>query len=195
MGGEMTTTKDRILEASTELFRRQGFANTGLKQIASQADAAFGSIYHFFPGGKDGLGEAVIRAAGRTYLGLIESSFGEIADLPATIRAFFGGAADLLTATDFKDACPIAGIALEVASTNEPLRGATAEVFAEWIDATAERITKTGLSRPQSEDLAAMMFCALEGAFILCRATRDTRPLRLAGEMAAQQAAAMIVGR
>ncbi|WP_455410071.1 TetR/AcrR family transcriptional regulator [Streptomyces hiroshimensis] len=34
------------------LFRRNGYSGTGLKRIAAEADAPFGSIYHFFPGGK-----------------------------------------------------------------------------------------------------------------------------------------------
>ena len=45
-------------------------------------------------------------------------------------RSVFEGAARRCAQTDFADACPIGdGVALEVASTNEPLRVATAEVF------------------------------------------------------------------
>jgi AcrR family transcriptional regulator len=54
-------TKQRIVDATAECFRRQGYAGTGLKQIATEADAAFGSLYHFFPGGKEELGGEVIR--------------------------------------------------------------------------------------------------------------------------------------
>jgi len=63
-------TKDRILDSSAELFRRQGFTGTGVKQIAAEASAPFGSLYHFFPGGKEQLGEEVVRWSGQMYLQL-----------------------------------------------------------------------------------------------------------------------------
>ncbi|NUP79943.1 MAG: TetR/AcrR family transcriptional regulator, partial [Nonomuraea sp.] len=43
-------TRTRIQNAATMLFRRNGYPGTGLKRIATEADAPFGSIYHFFPG-------------------------------------------------------------------------------------------------------------------------------------------------
>ena len=49
------------------------------------------------------------------------------------VRAFFAEAAETLEQTDFADACPIAVVALEVASTNEPLREATHDVFEVWL--------------------------------------------------------------
>ena len=52
-------TKDRIIDSSAELFRRQGYTGTGVKQIVAAASAPFGSIYHFFPGGKEELGAEV----------------------------------------------------------------------------------------------------------------------------------------
>ena len=64
-------TKDRIVNASAELFRRQGYTGTGLKQIAAEAEAPFGSIYHFFPGGKEQLGEEVIRVGGEFFRRLL----------------------------------------------------------------------------------------------------------------------------
>ena len=47
------------------LFQRQGFTGTGIKQILTEADAPFSSLYHFFPGGKDELGAESIRLVGR----------------------------------------------------------------------------------------------------------------------------------
>ena len=64
MGAE---TRERILESSAELFRRQGYVGTGVKQIVAEAGAPFGSLYHFFPGGKEELGAETIRRAGRLY--------------------------------------------------------------------------------------------------------------------------------
>ena len=61
----MSTTRERIVESSAELFRRQGYTATGVKQIVTAAQAPFGSLYHFFPGGKEQLGAEAIRAPAR----------------------------------------------------------------------------------------------------------------------------------
>ena len=62
------------------------------------------------------------------------------ADARGSVRAVFAGAAETLEATDYEDACPIETVALEVASTDERLREATAAVFARWTEALTERL-------------------------------------------------------
>jgi AcrR family transcriptional regulator len=176
-----TDTRERILQSSAELFRRQGFAGTGVKQIVAQASAPFGSIYHFFPGGKEQLGEEVIRSSGALYGQLIDLFFTPGADPVAATEAFFAGAAMTLRETDYADACPIATVALEVSSTSEPMREACSEVFESWIVTTAERLGESGFTPERSRALAISMFCALEGAFVLARAQRSTEPLAVAG--------------
>ena len=63
----MHDTKERILETTAEQFRRYGYTGTGMKQIVTEASAPFGSIYHFFPGGKEQFGEETIRRSGEMY--------------------------------------------------------------------------------------------------------------------------------
>src|SRR5438270_7166554 len=146
----MTPTRDRILETSAELFRKQGYAATGVKQIVTAAQAPFGSVYHFFPGGKEQLGAEAIRVSGSLFAQLIPAVFDQAPDLPTAVRDFFRLAGEHLRETDFVDACPIATIALEVSSASEPLRLACAEVFERWIAAGAQRHEQFGLSPDQA---------------------------------------------
>src|SRR3954462_14711527 len=101
-------TRERIVHRSAELFRRQGFAGTGVKQIVATASAPFGSLYHFFPGGKEQLGEEVIRWSGAIYGQLITALFDPAPDVVTAVRDFFAAADDTLRDTDYADACPIA---------------------------------------------------------------------------------------
>jgi AcrR family transcriptional regulator len=179
-----TDTKDRILDTTAELFRRQGYMGTGMKQIAAEAAAPFGSLYHFFPGGKEDLGGEVIRTSGRLYTQLFATIAQEAPDVITAVGDFFAGAAETLRETDYADACPIATVALEVASTNEPLREATAEVFTEWIEGATRYFVFAGISRERSRELAFAMLCLLEGAFIFSRAMRSTESLQVAGATA-----------
>lgn len=191
----MSTTRERIIERSAELFRQQGYSATGVKQIVTAAKAPFGSLYHFFPGGKEELGAEAIRVSGAFYLQLIPAVMDPASDIVTGVRDFFNGAAEHLRETDYVDACPIATIALEVSSTSEPMRVACAEAFESWIVAGTERFVRVGLEPGKARELAVAMLAALEGAFVLARAQRSTEPLRIAGELAAARVEAALAER
>lgn len=170
-------TRDRILFTSAELFRRQGYAGTGLKQITTQAQAPFGSLYHFWPGGKEQLAEEVIRSGGAFFLQLYRSIMDSAPDLLTGVADFFSGAGETLVATDYLDACPIATVAGEIASTHEPLRAAGADVFTSWADALEADLVAAGADPTEVHQLALATIATLEGAFLLCRTLRSTEPM------------------
>jgi AcrR family transcriptional regulator len=178
-------TRERIVDASAELLARQGYNATGVKQIVTAAQAPFGSLYHFFPGGKEQLGAEAIRASGAVYEQLVEAVFDPAPDPVTGVRLFFAGAAAHLEETDYADACPIATVALEVSSVSEQMRLACADVFESWIAAGAERLEREGLTRARARELVIAMLAALEGAFVLARASRTTEPLLVAAEVMA----------
>ena len=182
---ETAPTKERILDATAELFRRHGYTGTGLKQVVASANAPFGSLYHHFPGGKVELGAEVIQRSGAMYMELVASVIDAAPNLETGVRDAFEGAAAVLVETDYADACPIATVALEVASTNETLRVATAEVFESWIDGCIARFTAAGIDGARARELALLLIGALEGAFVLCRAGKSTDALHVAGETVA----------
>jgi AcrR family transcriptional regulator len=177
-------TRERIVTASAELFRRQGYNATGVKQIVAEASAPFGSLYHFFPGGKEQLGAETIRWSGALYGQLIDIIFDPAPDVVTAVENFFAGAAETLRETGYEDACPIATVALEVASSSEPMREAAHDVFESWLHATTDRFVAAGIPREKSRELAVLLLSSLEGAFVLCRAARSTEALEVAGEAA-----------
>lgn len=176
--------------AGAELFMRQGYNGTGVKQIVNEAGAPFASLYHFFPGGKAELGEQVIRTSGDAYGRLVGRVMDPAPDVVTGVRIAFAGAAQTLVETGYADACPIATVALEVASTNDVLRQATADVFEGWIAALAARFEAAGIPAAASRRLSESFIAALEGGFVLSRAMRDTAPLLNAGEVMAAAVAA-----
>jgi AcrR family transcriptional regulator len=183
----MSTTRDRIIETSANLFRRQGYSATGVKQIVNEAKAPFGSLYHFFPGGKEELGAETVRISGALYGQLVPAVLDPAPDVVTGVRTFFNAAADTLEASDYEDGCPIATVALEAAGTSDPLREACAEVFESWISLGAERFVRAGVDPSRARELAIAMLAALEGAFVLAQAARDAEPMRIAGELVAQR--------
>lgn len=175
-----------MLTATSELFRRHGYNGTSLKQVIEAAGATFGSLYHFFPGGKEELGDTVIRTSGQAYQELFETIY-DAADDPATaIAEFFDGAALVLEETDYMDACPIGTVALEVASTNERLRQATDDVFTSWTTAASTRLQQAGLGEGTADELATVLVASIEGGFMLSRAAKSPQPMRTVGRLMRQ---------
>src|SRR5918993_157463 len=117
-------TRRRLVTAAGELFRRQGYAATGIKAVLTAADAPYGSLYHFFPGGQAELGGAVAEEGGAAYPALVEAYYRDDVEPVTATEQFFGDGVLLLESTAFADACPIATLAGEVADTHEDLRAA-----------------------------------------------------------------------
>ena len=57
----------RCFDTAALLFRRQGYAATGVNQILETADVKAGSLYHHFPDGKQELAAAVVDSVGAAY--------------------------------------------------------------------------------------------------------------------------------
>ena len=57
----MKTKRELIIQAATELFEEQGYHATGLAQILERSQAPKGSLYYYFPGGKQQLAVETIR--------------------------------------------------------------------------------------------------------------------------------------
>ena len=182
----MADTKDRIITATGELFRQQGYNGTSLKQVTEASGAPSGSLYHFFPGGKEDLADAVIRTSGVVYRDLLDVIFDAAADPASGVTDFFDGAALVLAETGYLDACPIGTVALEVASTNDRLRAATADVFDIWTDAVVGHLRSVGVDEDRSRELAITLVAAVEGGFMLSRAARSPEPMRAIGRQVRQ---------
>lgn len=167
--------------ATNELFRRHGYNGTSLSQISDAADATIGSIYHFFPGGKEALGVAVIDTTGAVYRELFESIVSDAAGPTEAFRSFFASAAVVLEESDFIDPCPIGTVAREVANTSEPLRAAAERAFKSWVESANSYLVAAGLASETASSLATMFVSIVEGTFVVSRTLRSTEPLEVAG--------------
>jgi len=179
----MADTRDRIIVATNELFRRHGYNGTSLKQISDVSGATIGSIYHFFPGGKEALAVEVIATTGGAYRKLFQLIAADAEDPASAYGDFFDGAAAMLKETDFIDPCPIGTVAREVANTSEPIRVAASEVFASWAQAASDHLRAAGIPLAIADQLAVAFVSTVEGTFVLSRTHRSVEPLAAAGSL------------
>jgi len=182
---EEMPTRERILDASAGLFRRQGAAATGLKEIVRESRAPWGSLYHYFPEGKEQLIAESLLRTGERYARLMERALAGADPPSAGVLRYFNAAADNLARSDFADGCPVGTVALETANASERIRRVCARVFGTWQQVVADALTGSGIPWERAADLATQFLVTLEGALILSRAQRDEAVLRRAGEVIA----------
>ena len=169
-------SRTALLDSAALLFRRQGYAATGVNQILEAAEVKAGSLYHHFPDGKQGLAAAVVDIVGgdieRRLRGILASDLA-VADI---VDAWI----DLMSAglsADQRDGCPIEPIATESVNASPQVREASARAFGGWSVAVADRLRADGWSARDANQTALAMIALLEGALILSRIHGDTAAL------------------
>jgi TetR/AcrR family transcriptional repressor of lmrAB and yxaGH operons len=176
----MTTKRDAIIDSACHLIEVQGYHATGINQILEESGAPKGSLYYYFPEGKEGLASEAIERSSR----LIESRIREViahgVDPAEGIRSFFVLLSERIEASDFRHGGPLTSVAVEAASTNERLRSACRNAYARWQEAFADRLREQ-YDDERAASLAALIVSALEGAIILSRSERNVAPLLAAG--------------
>ncbi|MEU2031244.1 TetR/AcrR family transcriptional regulator [Nocardia amamiensis] len=176
-----TSTSERLVTATAELMRTQGYAGTSVKQITVAARAPMGSLYHHFPGGKPQVAAAALRASGAAYIQLLPLLLDPHDDLRDAVPAAFEAAAEQIEQAGWINMCPVGTIAGEIADSEPALREVAAEVIGSWVDEGTAYFVRRGLSAPDARDFILAVLAALEGAFVLSRTLRSTEPLLAAG--------------
>ena len=168
-----------LIDTAALLFRRQGYAATGVNQILEVADVKAGSLYHHFPKGKQELAAAVVESAG----GEIERLLRRFLDSESPVADIVNGWIDLLIvqlASDQRDGCPIEPIATESVNASPQVRDASARAFAGWSAAVTERLRVDGWPDHKAEQTALAVIALIEGALILSRIAGDDEALNAA---------------
>lgn len=169
-------SRAKLVATAATLFRRQGYAATGLNQILDEAGVRPGSLYHHFPGGKQELAVAVVDTAGGAIEQLLRGFLASDVAVADVIDGWFDMLAGQL-AGDPRDGCPIEPIATEAVHSSSEARTAAARVFAGWSDAVAERLRRDGWPDAAAADTALVVVSIIEGALMLSRTAGDSRAL------------------
>jgi TetR/AcrR family transcriptional regulator, lmrAB and yxaGH operons repressor len=164
--------RDRLTSATAALMQRHGVAGTGIAEILATSGVTRRSIYLNFPGGKAELVAAATRSAGDEMTMTVRGYI----DDPDPVGAFAAMWSDVLVSTDFEGGCPIVAAASSRDESPEAANTA-AVVFAEWGQLLADRLTEDGINRAAAQSLSTTIVAAVEGAVILSRAARSTKPL------------------
>ncbi|MFI1016143.1 TetR/AcrR family transcriptional regulator [Streptomyces sp. NPDC020965] len=175
-------TRTRIVHAASSLMQRQGYDGTGIKQISQEAQATLGSVYHFFPGGKQELAVAAIHHGDQEFFDMLRAALDREDDPAQAIATVCDTLAEGLHASDWIDGCPITTTSLGTAGRAPDIQTAAAEAFARWRGLVHDKLRASGMSEGDAHDLAHTVISMVEGAELAAQVSRSKEPLEIAGK-------------
>lgn len=177
-----TTTRQQILEKTAELLELQGYHATGLNQIVKESEAPRGSLYYYFPDGKEELASEAILTMGRM---VCKNVARRLAAHDSPVEAVYRLALDTAEHVVRTKGCggaPLALTTLEAPATGERLREACRLSYQNLREPFAQKLIEGGAGPERAASLAMTIVAAFEGAIILCRAEQSAKPMQQVAE-------------
>lgn len=155
-------SRERILEAATEVFSTRGYAGAGVDRLAERSGIAKTAIYYHF-GNKEGLLAAVLERAATQWIDAIQSAASQGGDpLQRLDRALAGMRAMLEERPWIYKLFQI--LALEVAEEKPEIRATLRAILNKARDAIVDGMRDAlGVAVPGAEQVAGMMLAMLDG--------------------------------
>lgn len=162
-----------IVDSAVTLFRRQGYAGTGLNDIVDASGAPKGSLYHYFPGGKASIAVAAVEEAGRRVADTMSSLAQQSASTGDLLRRHARLLAGWMRRSGFRDGCPISTVLLELAPADRAVAEAGRKAYAARVAVLRDKLIADGAAPVEADRLAVLCVAALQGALIQARVERS----------------------
>ena len=158
-----------IIPALGEIFREHGFSGASLSEITDKTGLGKGSLYHFFPNGKNEMAEAVLDDVAtwfetHVFLPLRESNDPDLAIkemFKAVDRYFYSG----------HRICLVGAFALD--DTRDRFGPKVNAYFTSWTDSLTEALKRNGNGAREARDVAEDVVLSIQGALVLARSRDD----------------------
>lgn len=187
-GGQ--STRDQIIAATCDLLEAQGFHATGMSEIIQTSGAPRGSLYYYFPDGKEGLAAEAIARTGEAVAARIRANLTVGDCLISSFAHFADQIAAAVEGSGFRAGGPLTAVAMETATTSERLNLACRDAYNRLCGAFAEQLVGAGYEAPRAAELAEFITAAIEGGIILSRTHHSGEPLRRIGRQIGRMLAA-----
>lgn len=171
--------KDKLIQTASRLFQLQGYHATGLNQITKESGAPKGSLYHYFPDGKEELAYEAVQLTTHFVSEQIKNGLSSSEDPVEAIQTFILDMADRFSHQHSLTGIPIATIALETSLISEPLRQACQTAYREFQSQFTEKLLQGGYEEERATELGIVINAMIEGAFLVSFSLGENEPLRM----------------
>lgn len=171
-------TRDIFVERTRDLLVQQGCPDVSLSLVLNACEANKGSLYHFFPNGKD---ELVVAAIERQASCAIAMNQDFLANTDSTAEAVFAIASSLakaMNASDYSLCLPFSAAGAVSGEASERLRNACSETLAKLESLFANSLKGEGVPTKPSREFASLIVSTIEGALLQARTRQTNVPLK-----------------
>lgn len=168
---KIETARDDILAALAEVFRAHGYEGATLALISEATGLGKGSLYNFFPGGKEQMANEVLISIDTWFNDKIYTPLRNASD-PAK------GISDMYAATSsyFRSGQRVCLVGVVALGASRDLFGEKVKVyFAGWVDALAVALRRLGDNKADARRKSEQAVLEIQGALVLARAFDDAK--------------------
>lgn len=165
----MVAERSDAIASLAEVFREHGYEGASLALIGKATGLGKGSLYHFFPNGKEEMVRAVLAEIEQWFEDSVYSPLRDGDDANAAIAAMLDE-----TAKYFRSGRRVCLVgALAVANTRDLFAQAIRDYFVAWVDALQAALVRQGRDAERARILSEDAVLAIQGAIVLSRALDD----------------------
>jgi TetR/AcrR family transcriptional regulator, lmrAB and yxaGH operons repressor len=177
--GAGPSSRDRMIEAAIALMRGSGLSGAGINEIVRESGAPKGSVYHFFPAGKQQIAAEALDVYSGRVQAFIEAALASRTAPADKVKALFDAFARRAEDGAFRMSCPVGTVSLDLNDEVAGLREVLAAALESWSAQIATHFDAGDARRARS--FAGLLLTAIEGAYVRARAEASSRAFREAG--------------
>ncbi len=160
--------KPDVIPLITEVFRELGYEGASMSKITARTGLSKGSLYHFFPGGKDEMASEILAHIDQWFTRRLfeplekNEARSAIDHMWQEVDSYFRSGQRI---------CLVGAFALD--ETRDRFADAIRQYFIRWIEAFSEALVRTGLSREFADQISEETIAGIQGGLVLSRALND----------------------
>jgi TetR/AcrR family transcriptional repressor of lmrAB and yxaGH operons len=158
-----------VIPVLAEIFREHGFEGASLSIIGERTGLGKGSLYHFFPGGKEEMATVVLSQIDTWFEDNIYGPLRETDDPRAAIGMMCRAVTDYFHSG--RRICLVGAFALD--NVRDRFIDQIKDYFAVWKSSLAVALQKAGHSENEASGRADEAIISIQGALVLARAVGE----------------------
>ncbi|MCQ4085461.1 TetR/AcrR family transcriptional regulator [Saccharibacillus sp. JS10] len=160
--------KPDVIPLVTEVFRELGYEGASMSKITARTGLSKGSLYHFFPGGKDEIAAEILTHIDKWFvLHLFEpleknEPQAAITHMWQEVDAYFQSGQRI---------CLIGAFALD--ETRDRFAATIRQYFIRWMEALSAALVRAGIAPEEANRMSEETVAGIQGGLVLSRALSD----------------------
>ena len=163
------TERGDVIPVLGEIFRGHGFAGASLSEITDRTGLGKGSLYHYFPNGKEEMARAVLDDVAGWFETNVFMPLRESEDPAAGIDYMFKAVIRFFRSG--RRVCLVGTFALD--DTRDRFASEIQSYFTTWIQVFAAALKRSGFDTKAARETAEDVVAGIQGALVLTRALDD----------------------